>query len=136
MWCCLTNQTSVSPALMYLVLQTQNYKPLRGSSTQSWLVPPSFYAFQLLVLYLFTLLHHRHKIKPDPDVIVPVARFSPFPSLILKNVTISVLVCMCYCSCLTHGQLQIPLGYGFLIVCLFTCVHRYLIFGKYSFKIY
>lgn len=92
--------------------------------------------FNCLFLYLLTLLHHRHKIKPDSDVIVLVARFPPFPSLILKNTTISVLVCMSYCSHLTHGQLQVPPGYGFLTVSLFTCVHQYLIFGKYSFKIY
>lgn len=98
----------------------------------------AFMHFNCLFLYLFTLLHHRYKIKikPVPDVIVPVARFSPFSSLILKNVTVSVLVHMCYCSCPTHGQLQISLGYGFLILCLFTCAHQYLISGKYSFKIY
>ena len=43
-------------------------------------------------LHSFTLLYHGHKIKPGSDVIIPIARFLPFSSLVLENISISVIV--------------------------------------------
>lgn len=109
---------------LQLILQTQNYKPLRVSSTRSWLVLPSFYSFQLLI---FVLVHCTAPQTQNKTWVWCYCLYYKIPSLPLSNPQKHKYICtfayICYCSHLTHWHFQIPLGSGFLRLCLFIFVH-------------
>lgn len=83
----------------------------------------AFIHFNCFFLYLFTIQHHRHKIKPNPHVIVSTTRFLPFLSLILKKISISVLVHMSVTVLTLHIDIfrfhwaMDSLEYAYLFLC-------------------